>query len=366
MLLIRFVSLMLTLMLTLTSFPSVSLTEGPAIDIYTQRGGEGPYQPSEPFAPGEQVYVYANVTYDGIAVEGKLVAFEAFNAQNISVLERVAETNQNGIATISFKIPQNGPSEQVIGIWMVLATVSIGEKIVSDTLNFEVTGVMIDLYTQKGGQGPDEPSDAFAPQEEVIFYASVTYDFAPLKAKIVAFEIFDANNNTTDYRTAETNATGIASISMRLSSMPVFGTWCAIATVEVLEFVVNDTLTFRVGWIVEILSLQTVDENGEARTEFLKGERINFLLQVQNIAFVSKMVTFTVTVYDRCKVPIGHVWLHHWMVPPKGSMIFIFGIDIPIWSYTGLGAAYANAFTNLPNLNGQPYCPETMVEFQIG
>jgi len=360
------VSIMLISTSALTSSPYVFLIEGPSIDVYTQKGGEGFNQPSAPFAPGEQIQIYANVTYEGVGVEGKLVAFEVFNAENTSVLARVAETNQNGIASMYFRIPQNGLPEQVIGIWTIFATVSIGEQTVSDMLNFEVSGIMIDLYTQRGGRGPDLPSDAFAPQEEVIFYASVTYDFDPVEAKIVAFQIFDANNSLIDYRTAETNATGIALINMRIPSTPIFGTWCAIATVEVLNLVVNDTLTFKVGWIIEILSLQIVNEKSEAKLEFLRGERINFLLYVQNIAFVPKIVTFTITVYDACKVPIGHVLLPHWIVSPNRSIIFILGIDIPIWSYSGLSAVYANACTNLPNVNGQPYCPETKVEFQIG
>jgi hypothetical protein len=42
----------------LTVFPIITSSSiGPAIDIYTERGGEGFNQPSEGFNPGEQVCV---------------------------------------------------------------------------------------------------------------------------------------------------------------------------------------------------------------------------------------------------------------------------------------------------------------------
>lgn len=360
-----FLAKIVTLLLVLI-FPRVaSLPTGPAIDIYTQKGGEGPNQPGGTFTPGEQVFIFANATYNGVGVEGKLVGFEVLDAQNASVLQRVEKTDIYGIAAILFRIPKNGPPEHIIGTWIVIAAVSISEQIVSDTLTFKVRGIMIDLYTQRDGKGPDEPSDAFAPQEEVLLYAYTTFDYDPVEGKIVAFEVFDANGTPIDYRTAETNATGIALVTLRIPTTPVFGTWSAIATVEVVGFVVNDTLTFKVGWIIEILDLQTSNENGEVKTSFSKGERINFVLHVQNIAFVSKFATFTLSVYDDCQVPIGHVVLQNWLTPHNRSTIFVIGIEIPEWSYTGIGSVYANAYTNLPILNGTAYCPEVSSTFQI-
>ncbi|MDH5451216.1 MAG: hypothetical protein OEX77_10050 [Candidatus Bathyarchaeota archaeon] len=50
----------------------------------------------------------------------------------------------------------------------------------------------IDVYTQKepnSGRGRNQPSDAFAPQEEVILYANVTYKHYPMSGKIVAFQV---------------------------------------------------------------------------------------------------------------------------------------------------------------------------------
>jgi len=120
----------------------------------------------------------------------------------------------------------------------------------------------IDLYTQKepyGGRGPNQPSDAFAPQEDVILYAHVTYRDYPVPGKIVAFEVHGPINhveNLSFARTAVTNADGVANVSFRMPwpngyvEEVVFGVWDVIAVVDIAEVVVNDTLTFKVGWIV--------------------------------------------------------------------------------------------------------------------
>ena len=353
------------LLLTLTFSVVNSAPSGPALDIYTAKGGEGPNQPSGAFNPGEEVYIYALATYDGVGVEGKLVGFEVLDPQNASILQRVEITNQSGIAVLFFRIPQCGQREHIIGNWTVIATVSIAEETVTDTLVFNVMGTMLDLYTQRGGKGPDQPSDAFAPQEEVIFYARVSFACDPIENKLVAYEVFDPNGTSVDYRAAETNASGIAVVAMRLPSAPIFGTWSAVASVEVVGFIVNDTLTFKVGWIIEILDLQTTDEIGAPKTDFLRGERIGFRFHLQNIAFSSEVATFTLNVYDDCHVPIGQVLLPNWMTPPNASMIFAIGMEIPRWSYLGVGSVYANAFTEPPFLNGTAYCPEKSTQFQL-
>lgn len=339
--------------------------DSPAIDVYTQKGGKEPNQPGGVFTPGERVYVFANATYNGVGVAGKLVGFEVLDPQNTSVLTRTGETNQSGIAVIFFRIPQNGLPEHIIGNWTVIATVSISEQIVSDTLIFQVSGLMIDLYTQRDGIGPGVSSDAFAPQEEVIFYAYVTFDYDPVASKLVGFQVFHPNGTSVDYREAATNVSGVAVMTMRIATTPPFGTWNAIATVEVLGFVANDTTPFKVGWIIEIVNLQTCDEVGEVKTNFLKGERINFIIEVQNIAFASKIVTYTLSIYDDCKVPIGRAILQNWLTPSNASTIFIIGIEIPQWCYLGVGSAYANAYNKLPILNGTAYCPEVSSSFQI-
>ena len=341
------------------------LGKGPTIDLYNQKGGKGPNQPSDTFSPGEQVILYAYVTYKDDPVEGKLVAFEMIDPTNTSAIYRTGETNASGLATVNFTLPTAGPPEQIIGTWTAIAVVSIAEETVRDTLFFSVRGPMIDLYTQRDGKGAKMASDAFAPQEEVVLYAYVTYNLDPVEGKLVAFEVIDANDTCVTYKTAATNASGIANMSFRIPSMPVFGTWLAIGTVHVVETTVADTLTFEVGWIVYIIKIETVNEHGEIKTSFVKGEHVHFNLTVQSIALVSKIATFTIVTYDEQGVPVGQIVLHSWVIPPGASQFFIIGIQVPKWVYIGVATVYANAYTNLPQNGGVPYCPEISVTLMI-
>jgi len=235
-------------------------------------------------------------------------------------------------------------------------------------------GPAIDVYTQKldpyGGKGPNMPSDAFGPQEEVILYAYVSYDCEPVQNKLVVFEVKNPSDEPVIFRTATSNAEGIATSSFRIpweakEAESLFGEWTIYGSVEIGETKVNDTCTFKFGWLIEITQVKTADTYGSLKSSFTKGEHINFNITVKNIAFTSKIATFTLAVYDECDVPIGHVVLHDWLISPSTTEIFIIGLQIPKWAYVGIGTVYANAYTDLPQLYGTPYCPETSTTFTI-
>jgi len=355
----------ITVTLLFTSIPLI-FGVGPSIDLYTQKGGIGPNQPSEPFAPGDQVILYALVTYNNTSVEGKLVAFEVYDAGGIRILDRTGKTNAYGLAMINFTLQITCfPGQKVIGEWFAIATVEVAETIVNDTLTFRVTGAMIDLYTERDGRGPNMPSDAFAPQEEVILYAHVSFDCNPLEGKLVGFEVKDANGTCVTYKSALTNSSGDATASFRIPSMPAFGIWAVNATVEVLGKTVSDSLTFRVGWIIEVLKVEPVDQYGNPKTVYRKGEEMYFKVTMQNIAWASKIVTLTVTVYDECNVPIGQLALQDWIINPATSILSIAGLPIPPWTLIQIATVYANAYTALPILGGTPYCPEVYATFMV-
>ena len=83
------------------------------------------------------------------------------------------------------------------------------------------TGGKIDLSTQKepySGKGPNMPSDAFNPGEEVQIYALVTYNVESVQNLPVAFEILGPKIHV-DCRTVFTDETGIATISFRISHL---------------------------------------------------------------------------------------------------------------------------------------------------
>ncbi len=224
-------------------------------------------------------------------------------------------------------------------------------------------GAAIDLYTcshpDYNGEGPDVDCDAFAPQALVCLCAKVTYNDDPVEGKIVGFEVRDAEDNCVIYRTSITNASGIDCIEFRIPSMPAFGSWIAIAIVEVAGTVVADTMPFEVGWIIEILSITPTD------TSFNKLTNAEFDLEIKNIGKTTKTPTITVVIYDECKVPIGQVVIDSWDIPAGTTAPFYTEIAIPSWAFVGTAIVYANAYTDLPMYNGVPYCPEAENSFRI-
>jgi PKD repeat protein len=226
------------------------------------------------------------------------------------------------------------------------------------------TGAYIDLTCNRtpfDGTGIDVANDAWAPQELMVLYAKVTYNLEPVEAKLVGFEVRDSDGDCVLYRVQATSASGIAQIDFRIPSEPVFGDWIAIAIVDVAGTTVADTMPFKVGWIIEILSVTPT--NGP----YYKGNNMYFELEIVNIAKTTKTPTITVVVYDECGVPLGQVIIDTWDIPPETSAPFTttVAIHVPQWAFVGLARVYANAFTDLPSANGVPYCPEQSAEFII-
>jgi len=339
-----------------------------AIDLYNQRGGQGRNQSSGDFAPGEVVELIALVTYNDEPVEYKPVSFEVMDAMGEAVIYRSAMTDENGLAKINFTL-YTECLPHLIGTWTAIASTSVSEQNASDTLTFKVAGVFLDIFTQKpepySGRGPNQPSDAFAPQEKVIIYGEAHYNCEPIEYKLVAFEIRDPTGNAIDYRENETDQYGITMISFRLASNATFGIYTVFGSVEILGEIATDTLTFRVGWIIENLELVTTDETGAPKTIFARGEHIYINLTAKNIAFTDKIATFAILAYDVNIVPIGLTVLDDFVLGPGVSQICMISIEIPPWTFLGVATACANAYTDMPADGGTAYCPEISTTFTI-
>lgn len=224
-------------------------------------------------------------------------------------------------------------------------------------------GPAIDVYTERGGQMPGVPSDAYGPQELVIIFAKVTYNDEPVQNKLVAFEVKDPSMTVVVTRTAPTDTNGIATTSFRIpwpcvNATNLFGNWTIYGSVDIAEHKVDDTCKFQFGWLIEILSVKTTDELGNPKTTFKKCNTVYFVITLKNIRKISLPVTITIVIYDNCGVPIGIVVIVM-MVPPGTSVIVvIIGIHVPKWAFIGLSTVYVNAYTKMPQLCGVPYCPE--------
>jgi len=236
---------------------------------------------------------------------------------------------------------------------------------------------MIDLFTQKkpyNGKGLNQPSDAFAPQEEVILYTNLTYQGAAVANKLVAFEIsgpVNPLNNITFNRIAMTNASGIATIDFRIPwptenhELIIFGTWKAYASADIAEVRVEDTLTFDVGWIVEIVSLMTVDQNLQPQTKFTRGTCMGVQVVLKNIAMLPKKVTLAISAFDAIKTHIIGV-INDFEVNPRDTYTYKnCNLQIPDWAAIGDATVNASAYTAPLTEGGVPYCPEVSTTFWI-
>jgi hypothetical protein len=240
-------------------------------------------------------------------------------------------------------------------------------------LSEETGGGNIDLFTQKepyDGRGLGTPSDAFGPGEQIKIYALVTYNGFPAQS-LVAFVLVGPPNsaaNVTLYRSAFTNESGIAETSVRISFMNVstFGEWRAIGNTRIGDATVQDLLTFKVGWIVEIISLRTLDEDNFTQNSFARGRNVGVEVILRNIAMTEKVATITVTMYDGLNVTIDSKVLNGFVVQPNDvPVLAYFLLFVPLNATMGSAVVYADAYTAPVQEGGISYCPEVSKGFFI-
>jgi hypothetical protein len=246
-------------------------------------------------------------------------------------------------------------------------------------------GLVIDVYTQYpfpyGGQEAHKPSDMFGPQQQVELFAKVTYNEYPVQQKLVGFEIH--HGDYVFWREATTDADGVAHISFRIPwpcenpEDEIFGKWYVIATVEVAERKVNDTLGFWVWWPVEILSIEAKKTEFYHRSKTV-GDPMTFTVTFRTYSMQTIPAVITTTVYDELGFFIGSDYKNVTVgwgeykyynfkaceEPPAINYTWDVSIPMPTNAVVGYGTAYANAFDKFPWLGGTPYCPEAETPFQ--
>ncbi len=235
-------------------------------------------------------------------------------------------------------------------------------------------GGKLDIFTQKepfSGRGLNMSSDAFGPEEEVMIYASVTYNDHPVGGALVAFEIHgpeNSINNITFFASNQTDDSGIARIRFRIGliSQINFGEWKVFGTVLLADEVCLDFLSFKVGWIVEVVSIKTVNGSYIEQTEFTKGSYVGIELSLRNIAMTEKKATLSITIYDSSRVQINSTEIKDCNLRPNGSISYIqCFLLIPEWASAGDAVASASAYTAPASHGGVPYCPEISKRFLV-
>jgi uncharacterized repeat protein (TIGR02543 family) len=249
-------------------------------------------------------------------------------------------------------------------------------KTVTATFVTGTFGGSIDLFTQKtpfSGKGPNQSSDAFQQQELVVLYALVTFSGDPIANKIVAFQANGPANslqNLTVTGTGTTNSSGIAEFSFRMPTAPangqqtVFGEWYAVATVDVDQVQLSDSLTFEVGWIVSIKSIVTLNDKLVPQTSFARQDTVVFNLTLENIELTPRSATITVDAQDVTGNLIIHIELDNLSIPP-GESYTQASSQIPETARLGEANVSATAYTAPPSSGGTPYSPSVYTTFNI-
>ncbi len=233
----------------------------------------------------------------------------------------------------------------------------------------------IDVFTQKqpySGKGPNNPSDAFHPGEPVILYAQVHYKEAPLSNELVTFRVEGPSNNTGTVfeRVAETNMSGLASVTFTIPSTNnethIFGNWTVVSIVEFDGVKLNDSLTFRVDWIITIISLRTIDEDLSNRTIFGLDGDVGVEITFRSISMTKQKVAVSLVIQDSLNVPVAFLKIEDLWVQPNRTRVRIFSVlHLPKWATIGTATLHAAALTTLPNLGGVAYSPGVKTTFII-
>lgn len=235
-------------------------------------------------------------------------------------------------------------------------------------------GARIDLYTQRepySGRGLDMPSDAFGPGEEIQIFACVTYNDYPVQGILVAYGVFGPENlsgRMIFYRSAITDENGTATVTFRVSYLNEanFGNWTVIGNTNVGGFTVQDTVFFRVGWLVEIVSMGTVNEMNQTQTEFVHRSVVGIKLVLKSIAMTEKSVTIAIVVNDSLNMRVASMEISNFVVPPNEIQVEAYSyFSIPDRANVGVAMISAGLYTATVANGGTAYSPEVLAFFMI-
>jgi hypothetical protein len=247
------------------------------------------------------------------------------------------------------------------------------------------TGALIDVYTETEraygyttpwiGEGQDVCADAYTIDEEVSLFANVTYNGGELQSRLVAWEVYDPHGNIVLTRTTMTDENGTATLDFRILTVCMnasyaVGTWWVIAKTSVGEVIINDTLCFKVYYLIApgntgvgspiiVILTPSVPRGGMAVGD----------LALEHWASIPQNFTVAVTIYDELNVPVGYytTTMEFPAAPNPTEEGYCnrrvikrrpWFIEIPKWAYVGTGTVYLNMYTKPIADCGVAWAPE--------
>jgi hypothetical protein len=271
------------------------------------------------------------------------------------------------------RIRLQGTAVRVIVFLVLFVLVSVNMSSASYSQGDSVT---LDVFTQQqpySGKGPNMPSDAFGPGDFVILFALLTRSESPVGNILVGF-IVKMPSNTSFSLSAQTNMSGIANVhfriptvSLNVSESEIFGTWTVTGSVLYEGEVYRDTVSFKVDWIVKLLSVKTTDVNLTNRDHFGRGGDMGLVITLRSIAMTLKNATISIVVRDDLAVPVNYSAIQDFIVPPNEEVVTLYCKATPAAdSFVGPSATVlVSAYKTLTNGTLIPYCPPISTSFSI-
>lgn len=224
------------------------------LDTYTERGGLGSNTVGSFYLYNENISIFAHMkdTSNNSVAEAQVTfVIRGPPHSNITMVE-TAKTNSSGVAVINLPAPYRvDRPETIAGIWSAVATAEIAGTQITDSLAFEVEpppSPFVDVYTDRGGNGPNTPSQPYSRNETVNLYAKVSNGTNLLEHHLVTFAVYKTTNETTiQFLTVNlSKVSGIATASFRIPPVKESeGTWQVIVSVNIEGQVFIDALIFE-------------------------------------------------------------------------------------------------------------------------
>jgi hypothetical protein len=221
-------------------------SENARIDVLPEKNGAL----SLSFLPSDQVFLEARLSFRNISIAGALINFSVRTPYDKEFLWAQNTSDSFGTANIPFQFPW--PSDISLGTWSVTVTSQIYEQVVNATANFDcrLLPPMIDVHTQKGGQGQNTQGGSFVLNQTVLVYAEIRDSLnQTLSNRTVAFEFKCFTTTSVPWTEVtlvqETNASGIAGVADPIPHLSEYAaTWVVYATTRYNDVILSDTLPF--------------------------------------------------------------------------------------------------------------------------
>jgi uncharacterized protein YfaS (alpha-2-macroglobulin family) len=217
------------------------------IDLFSKKNGVA----SISFLPNDTVLLEARLSYKNASIAGTPVYFDVRTPDGKEFLNQEVTTNSLGVASITFQI--TAPSDPSQPVWQAFASSEVDGQVIQGTTSFGCFSLTptIDIFTQKGGTGPNTPGGYYAINETVDLYAQVMNESGQgVPNQLIAFAVIGPNGTKPVYADSVlTNSSGIASVSFRIPPDSTYvGTYEAYANTRYQgQVALSDTLTFIAG-----------------------------------------------------------------------------------------------------------------------